>query len=739
LRREINACDAVICLVGYVYGQEPKNRPSGAPRRSYTQLEFDIAEAFGKPIYVFLADAQCKFDPHQEELPELRQLQEEYHDRLKQRPHKRESFRTLDDLRYKIATIRFADPGAIASKPQNLPYLSLGSHFKGREAFLTDLHQRLMATPGVAAAIVARQAIHGLGGVGKTRLAVEYAWRYQADYTALLFVFADTPADLRRNLAALSEPLRLPQQEAQEENVRVAAVLRWLEDKNGWLLILDNVDTDATAQAVEHFLPRLQRGHVLITSRLAHWQGVERLPLDVLSESDAVAFLLERTADFRYATPQDEADAVALARALGRLALALEQAGAYIQHLHCGLGEYLVRWRSQEARVRTWFDERLMRYPRSVAVTWETTLAQLDESAHALLRLLAWLAPDPIPRALFYSAEADEIFATVVAGPQDSTPTSAVSLEEALAALTKYSMVQWTDAANASVQVHRLVQEITRGRQPEDSQRFWLAQALRLVNAALPPDPPPDDVRSWPVWEPFQPHVVFVVDQADRAGLAEPTTRLMIGFGLFLEAKCVFAEAEPLLRRALAIDEAAYGATHPSVATDLNNLASLLQDTNRLGEAEPLFRRALAIDEAAYGATHPRVATDLNNLALLLRDTNRLGEAEPLFRRALAIDEAAYGATHPNVAGDLNNLALLLRDTNRLEEAEPLFRRMVSIMKHFNDSTGHEHPHWRAALANYIGLLQAMDLSEEEIARRLQDVAEPPASRSAPSHASKGF
>jgi len=76
LRREINTCDAVICLVGYVYGQEPKNRPAGAPRRSYTQLEFDIAEAFGKPIYVFLADAQCKFDAHQEELPELRQLQQ---------------------------------------------------------------------------------------------------------------------------------------------------------------------------------------------------------------------------------------------------------------------------------------------------------------------------------------------------------------------------------------------------------------------------------------------------------------------------------------------------------------------------------------------------------------------------------------------------------------------------------------------------------------------------------------
>src|SRR5262249_27545072 len=132
LRREINACDAVICLVGFVYGQEPKNRPERTPRRSYTQLEFDIAEAFSKPIYVFLADAQCSFDPQPDESRELGQLQQNYREQLRQRPHKREYFRTLEDLRYKIASIRFTEPGGASSKPQNLPFLSLGSHFKGR-------------------------------------------------------------------------------------------------------------------------------------------------------------------------------------------------------------------------------------------------------------------------------------------------------------------------------------------------------------------------------------------------------------------------------------------------------------------------------------------------------------------------------------------------------------------------------------------------------------------------------
>ena len=123
--------------------------------------------------------------------------------------------------------------------------------------------------------------------------------------------------------------------------------------------------------------------------------------------------------------------------------------------------------------------------------------------------------------------------------------------------------------------------------------------------------------------------------------------------------------------------------------TVINNLAQLLQDTNRLGEAEPLMRRALAIDEASLGPEHPKVAIDLNNLALLLQDTNRLAEAEPLMRRALAIDEASYGPEHPTVAIRLNNLAALLQATNRLGEAEPLMRRALVIDE---ASLGPEHP-----------------------------------------------
>jgi tetratricopeptide (TPR) repeat protein len=149
----------------------------------------------------------------------------------------------------------------------------------------------------------------------------------------------------------------------------------------------------------------------------------------------------------------------------------------------------------------------------------------------------------------------------------------------------------------------------------------------------------------------------------------------------------------------------------------------LLKATNRLDDAEPLMRRALDIDEASYGPEHPEVATDLNNLALLLKVTNRLDEAEPLYRRALEIDEAAYGPGHPNVARDLNNLAALLQATNRLVEAEPLMRRHVVILRRFGERTGHRHPHMYDAVRNYLGLLDAMGLSEADALAKVTDAS----------------
>jgi tetratricopeptide (TPR) repeat protein len=628
----------------------------------------------------------------------------------------------------------------------NLPFASLGPFFHGRAAMLSRLRETLERTPAGRAAAIAGKAVHGLGGVGKTRLAIEYGWHYAAEYWAVLFVGAGAPADLRRNLAALCAPgvLDLPEQGVSEEEVQVEAVLRRLGEQPVWLLILDNVDSKEAAAAVDALVPRLHGGHVLLTGRLARWGAeVEPIELDVLQEEAAAGFLLARTAGRRRATPDDAAQAAVLARELGCLPLALEQAGAAIAERRLSFAGYQKEWHSRRDQVLTWFDPRVSHYPESLAVTWQTSVDRLTAPARRLLERLAWLGPEPIPESLLE-----------VPVPGLSEDESSLDPHDALLDLATYSLV--TPAAKTpTFTVHRLVQDVTRRSLRKEPGQKELTEALAWVGAAFVGHP--QDVRTWPLLDPLAPHARAVVAFADEAEIPEPTARLMNDLGQLFKAKALHGEAEPLMRRALAIDEKSFGTEHPNVARDLNNLALLLKDTNRLGEAEPLMRRtlaiaetsigtehpsvatalnnlatllqatdrlgeaeplirrALAIDEKSFGTEHPDVARDLNNLARLLQATNRLGEAEPLMRRALAIDEKSFGTDHPEVATDLNNLALLLQDTNRLGEAEPLMRRSLAIVIDFTRRTGHEHPHLQAAFGNYRRLLQEMGKSDGEI------------------------
>jgi tetratricopeptide (TPR) repeat protein len=681
LEAYIGDCDRVIALVGDAYGYEPPEgaQPAGRPQRSYTQWEYffalgerlDGSKSARKDIYIYQAtdDYLAGHPPPTEQTPEQAKLQQDFLAAIHSSGEDRNKFGSLHEL-CRLALRDGFQVRDAGHKPCNLPLASIGRLFKGREAFLDDLQQRLGVPGARATAIVNRLAVHGLGGVGKTRAALEYAWRHADDYTALLFLSAPSLAELRANLANLVGVLGITV-EATSVDQQLAEVLRWLDAHPGWLLIIDNVDTPEAAQAVEELLDQLRAGHALITSRIGNWSaGVEPLDLDVLAATHAAAFLLERT-PHRRQKPDDEAVAALIAGELDGLALALEQAGANIDRLRLSFGEYLEQWEAKRPEVLKWHDLRLMKYPASVAVTWETTFAELTEPERRLLEALAWLAPEPIPLLLFDAAPLME----AIPEPR-----------EALAGLAGYSLARF-DAAGEAVLVHRLVQEIARQRQARTEPNRGLRIALDSVNAIALFDA--DDVRAWPVWTPLAPHAAAVTRHSDGAGLPEPTARLMDQLGVYLNARCQFPEAERLYRRALAIDEHGFGRDHPDVARDRSNLAGLLHDTNRLGEAERLYRRALAIDEHCYGPDHPKVATDVNNLASLLQDTSRQNEAEPLYRRALTTDEQTYGRDHPAVARDLDSLAELLRATNRLCEAEPLYRRALAIDEH---SYGLDHP-----------------------------------------------
>jgi tetratricopeptide (TPR) repeat protein len=688
----IRDCSAVVCVIGQRSGAVPPPAaaarfahmlPDGIATASYTQWEFFFARHYRRRLSVYIAR-----DDYPPDLPapagDDPGLQQAFRDHIKAQGLDRDYFANVDELARKV--LKEDWPKKREGQPIALPYPSLGSLFKGRDAFLQDLHASLTRGPGRTA--ITGSALHGLGGIGKTRAAVEYAWAHEAEYTALLFVIAETPEALRRNLAALAGRLvlNLPAQHAAEEDVRLWAVLDWLRLNPGWFLILDNVDAEAALDEADKLLGTLTGGRVLITSRLANFAGhFDPLELDVLGIEDAIAFLLERADKRRRKTPDDAETARQLADDLGGLALALEQAGAYVAKLGISFARYRELWRENWNKVAGWSDERLTKYPRAVAVTWQTSVNQLMPAGRLLLERLAWFAPEPVPYFLL------EVPVPNVEGED---------LADALANLADYSLAR-RNPDKQEFSVHRLVQEVTRRSLEDQDHQRSLFEALVWVNAAFTGTP--DDVRMWPRLDPLALHVLVIAGHAEGAEISEPTAVLLNDLGVHLQTKARYVEAESLYQRSLAIAEAAYGPADPQVATVINNLAELLRITNRLSEAEPLYRRALAIDETIYGPRHPTVARDTNNLAELLWATNRRSEAELLQVRALAIDEASYGPDHPNVAIRLNNVAGLLHDSNRPSQAEPLFWRALAINE---ASYGPNHPQVATVLNNLAALLQ---------------------------------
>ena len=373
-----------------------------------------------------------------------------------------------------------------ARKPQNLPFGSLGDLFKGREEDLKRVEEQLEEHG--ATAIVQPASITGMGGVGKTRLAVEYGLRNQGKFSALLFVSANTAQELESNLALLSSPeiLDLPAYGTGNQPAQLAAVVQWLQADTDWLLILDNVDTAGAAKAAQKFVSKFTGGHILITSRIAAWGGsIHAVGLHQLSEEAAVEYLLERTVESRRPLASDEADARLVARDLGCLALALEQAAAYIQARTISFAEYLTRWRANNAGLIEFHDELTMEYSRSVFVTLKTTIDQLGADGLKLLNMLAWLAPDLVPQTLILERGGPFRFESEVGLSEPEWPAAVEQAEAALSELERFSLASPSED-KASFSVHRVIQAVARRTQSEDEQGQYVGAALRWVNAGFP-------------------------------------------------------------------------------------------------------------------------------------------------------------------------------------------------------------------------------------------------------------
>jgi tetratricopeptide (TPR) repeat protein len=557
----------------------------------------------------------------------------------------------------------------------NIP--SRNDYFSGRDEYIENL--RRMLAQGGSAALTQPQAIRGLGGIGKTQTAIEYAHRYRAEYSSGFWMTADSREALVSGFAALGPP--------DEQDLGKAARIgkRWFEENSGWLLILDNVEDWSV---VKDWIPAGRRGHVLITTRLQSTGTIAKgIDLPKMTPEEGAEFLLRR-AKIENVSPSDRAAARAISVEVGGLPLALDQAGAFMEEVRIAPAEYLKLYRAEGKKLRARRGEGSADHD-SVAVTYTLAFEKLGQRAMDIVCMCAFLAPDAIPEEILTGGK-----------------EAGLEFQEAVGEAVKFSLIA-RDPAARTIDIHRLVQEVVKDGMDDAARRVWGERVISAVNDAFPVP----EFRNWPQCERLLPHAKVMLALVEEHRIeSAAASRLLNKAAYYLDDRAQYEEAEPLYQKSLAITEKALGPDHPETAVRLNNLALLYHNQGRYDKAEPLHKRTLSIRERALGGDHPDTAQSLNNLALLYHSQGRYDEAEPPYLQAVAITEKALGPDHPETALRLYNLAELYRDQGRSKEAEPLHKHALSIHE---KALGGDHPKTARSLNNLAVLCHAQGRYEE--------------------------
>ena len=574
--------------------------------------------------------------------------------------------------------------------------------FTGREETLQHMHDYFF---------LAKEGNHpfplalcGLGGVGKTQTALEYAYHFCDRYQAVLWLNVETPETLITDAIRLTHLFGLPQQDQREPRRAIGAVKEWLNTHAQWLVILDNVEDFAI---VDEILPQSGTGHILLTTQeQALGPIAQYISLDKMTGEEGALFLLRRAkllaldAPLATVTASSIHYAQELAQLMDGLPLALDQAGAYIEETKCRLSDYLNRYKTQDQSLLNRRGRAGGTHPHTVTKTFAFAFEQIEHehpAAADLLRLCAFLYPDTIPEELFTQESLDFL------AQSPSLTLNSLLFDEALATLRRYSLLH-RDPETQTLTIHRLVQSVLKARMDQATYRQWARHAVRVVNRAFP------DVKELTTWTDCQ----RLLSQAllcmtyieQEALLSEDAGRLLHQTGAYLLECAQYEQARLYIQRAHDIRVQLFGATHPSVAESLNHLAELLYYQGSYAQAEQLHLQTLTIRQQYLEADHLDIATSLNNLAGLYWIQGRYREAEPLYQQALQIREKALGGQHLDVAETLQNLAYLYYNQEKYQQAEPLYQRALAISQQI---LGEDHAYLTTLFNNLGQLYQALN------------------------------
>ncbi|MFB6931899.1 FxSxx-COOH system tetratricopeptide repeat protein [Streptomyces chartreusis] len=563
---------------------------------------------------------------------------------------------TLTDL-FETAVRQARAPRTRTSSPRTRPATyrlpPRNTNFTGREAALRELRQRLTSDNDCT-----MQVVHGLGGVGKTQLAVEYAYLFRPEYRFVAFLDAEDPDLVASQFASLARELGLA--EVNSEQV-IPRVYRELMDHGPWLIIFDNGERPGPLVDALPSGDLGSNGHVIVTTRLRGWSsraGV--IDLDVFSRRESVELLARRVCGMTTVV------ADRIAEHLGDLPLALEQAAGYMDYNQTAPEDYLALVTSRLEDMIA-LGELPDRPTVVVATLWQLGVRRLEierPQARRLLELCALLAPEPIPLGLFSAGTEPLVAATADPVAWDTTVGALAGLG-------------FARRGPSSLLLHRLVQAAIRAAMPDGVRTDARVRLCRALLAAVPHDIHGDpDARSR--WQELLPHTLVVTKDEPPAECAGEMATLLRLASVFLLSIGNHSVALPLCERAFAID-APLGQRDAEIGFDLITLAQIHRDRGAPERARPMAERALSLHESCLPTDSPAIATDLATLA---RIRHLLGDHEaavPLAERALRIDEAAYGPDDPYVSFDLMALAGIHLDLDDHAVAVPLISRALRI------------------------------------------------------------
>ena len=576
------------------------------------------------------------------------------------------------------------------------------------------------------------QAISGLGGIGKTQIAIEYAYRYRDQYQAILWVNASSREAFTSDFVKLATLLNLPEQYEQDQEFVVRAVKRWLSAHTFWLLILDNVDN---LEMLADYLPLYSSGDVLLTTRLqalgtlAHSIEVEKMGL-----VEGVKFLLRRTkllsadAELDQSTRENQETAVEIVTALDGLPLALDQVGAYIEETHCSLTHYLNLYGSSRKELLRRRGRFPADHPDSVAITWSISFQKVEHESMAaadLLYLLAFLDPEAIPEEIIIKG-APEL------GPAlEPLENDLLQVDTIIELLLRYSLIR-RDSEVKLLKIHRLVQAVLKDSMDKVTQRLWAERAIRAVNRIFPDV----ELNTWEECQRCLPQVLIFANYVKEYQLAFPeAARLFNEAATYLMAHAQYELAELLLQRTLSIRQQVLNADHPDTARTLNDLGVLYLTQSKFQQAEPLLQEALSIRQNKLGIEHAETATSLHNRARLYYEQGLYPLAERMYLEALEIRRRVLQSEHLDIAQSMNKLAELYAVLGKFSQAEALYEEALSSQK---NTLGSENPQVARTLNNMALLyrskgeykqaekyyLQALDIQEQILGDNHPDVAE---------------